>query len=252
MDKATDDYNAWINNVSESIPFKDLPVFKNCIIDKSWYNFFISMKSYLIDINNTLQDDILVNSSIYPDNSNIFSVFKTPLNEIKVVILGKAPTIEKNKCNETKDCGLAFSIKRNDMLSNEIINIYKAVKNDIPDFNIPAHGDLSSWTKNGIFLLNMILTARKNDRYAHAILWEGFIDKVIHHIQNINPNVVFLIWCSQRPEKMQCSISNRTKCYISSYPFDANINDFINCRHFTKTNKYLIRKGIDPINWSIE
>jgi uracil-DNA glycosylase len=133
-----------------------------------------------------------------------------------------------------------------------LINIFKELKSDtgVP---IPTHGNLSAWASEGVLLLNACLTVRDNEPLSHSkIGWIPFTDSVISRISTDKKNVVFLLWGKFAQEKQ--ALIDETKHLVLKAahpsPFSAN-NGFLGSRHFSKTNEYLTRNGIDPVNWAL-
>ncbi|QJC29629.1 uracil-DNA glycosylase [Enterobacteriaceae endosymbiont of Plateumaris pusilla] len=219
--------------------------------DINW-NYFLNkekQKLYFINLINKINADILSGITIYPDKKNIFYVFKvTNFKNLKVVILGQDPYYEKNQAN-----GLAFSVMPNIKIPASLKNIYKALKFDIPNFKIPNHGYLLDWAKQGIMLLNTVLTVKEGLANSHSnIGWEKFTNNIIKIISNNYKNIVFLLWGKNAKKKID--FINKKKHYIltTSHPSPFSVNKgFLFCKHFSKTNKYLIYHKYDPINWNL-
>lgn len=254
MEKATVEYDQWLENTQVTMSiFKDLPIFEKCKVHPSWVDFFESIRVYLEDINNVLVLDIKTHGPILPNNMDIFRAFElTSLDDLKVVILGSAPyTANHVDSSKPRDCGLAFSVNNNDSLTVELNYIYKAVSIDLIDWKTPTHGDLSAWAKQGVLLLNTTLTCRNHNRYIHSFIWEGFIEKLMQYIQKNKPDTAFF-WWNRNPDKISNYINDKTKRYCSVYPIGKIADkEFITCKHFSRVNKYLISKKLEPIDWSL-
>jgi len=217
-------------------------------IEKSWdvalSDFFDS--KLFNDINNSLKNDIDANETIYPEESNIFNAFNsTPFNKIKVVILGQDPYHGKGQAH-----GLSFSVLKGVKLPPSLQNIFKELQAD-EGVEIPESGDLTSWAEQGVLLLNSILTVRASQPASHhKIGWEQFTDNVIKKISDDRENIVFILWGNYAKSKKDL-INSEKHCIIESVhpsPFSA-YNGFFGSKPFSKTNKYLISKGVKPIEW---
>ena len=189
------------------------------------------------------------NKTIYPKQTEIFKAFRnTPYSNIKVVILGQDPYHGVNQAE-----GLSFSVKVGVSKPPSLQNIFKELESDL-GCNIPPHGSLVSWTEEGVLLLNTVLTVEANKPASHKDLgWEQFTDEVIRKINEKNSPVVFILWGSFARNKKDL-ITNKIHYIIESphpSPFSA-YNGFFGSRPFSKTNNFLVSKGIKPINWEIK
>lgn len=187
--------------------------------------------------------------TIFPPADLIFDAFRrTPFNNVKAVILGQDPY---HKIGQAK--GLAFSVPRGITIPPSLRNIYKALKNDIEDFQIPSHGNLSSWADQGVLLLNTTLTVRENQAGSHQKQgWERFTDKVIQLLSDKQEGIVFLLWGNPAQEKAKL-IDTSKHCILKAVhpsPLSAH-RGFLTCKHFSKTNEFLMKQGKDPIDWQI-
>lgn len=216
------------------------------------WRFFLSKEKqspYFQRILYILQQKIKSGETIYPKANDIFNAFRfTAFESVKVVIIGQDPYPNPNQAH-----GLAFSIPYGIALTPSLKNIYKELKSDIPNFIIPKHGHLKSWTKEGVFLLNSILTVEKGKRGSHAnIGWEKFTDKVIDILNIYKRNLVFLLWGNYAKKKG--NLIDKKKHYIltSSHPSPISAKyGFLGCHHFSKTNLFLMKNNKQIVNWQI-
>ena len=160
-------------------------------IEKSWLNElnYILKKKYFINLINKVKEEYKF-YEIYPEGKNIFNAFELcPFNNVKVVILGQDPYHGKNQAN-----GLSFSVNKNINLPPSLKNIFKELKYNYPDIKF-KDGDLSDWAKQGVLLLNSVLTVRDKSPGSHSKLgWEKFTDSVINLISQKKDNIVFILW----------------------------------------------------------
>lgn len=185
--------------------------------------------------------------TIYPSMYDIFNAFKlTPFSKVKVVILGQDPYH-----GEGQAMGLSFSVPKNKELPPSLKNIYKELKDDL-GVNPPDSGDLTAWAKQGVLLLNTVLTVRAGMANSHAGKgWEILTDDVIKKISGGRKNVVFILWGNNARSKKSLIDKSKHLILESSHPSPLSAyNGFFNSKPFSKTNTYLSARGIEPIDWS--
>jgi len=205
-------------------------------------------KPYFLQIATFLKTEKLAGKTIYPPGPLIFNAFNTtPFDQVKVVILGQDPYHGPGQAH-----GLSFSVPKGVPPPPSLINIFKELHSDtgVP---IPAHGNLTHWAEQGVLLLNASLTVRAGEPMSHAkIGWADFTHAVIEKISAQKKNVVFLLWGKFAQDKQ--SLIDETKHYVlkSAHPSPLSAhNGFLGNRHFSKTNEYLVKNGIDPIDWKL-
>lgn len=188
--------------------------------------------------------------NIFPKKKEVFkSFFLTSFKKLKVVILGQDPYHNKNQAD-----GLAFSVPQGSKIPPSLRNILKELSFDLKKvFFTKNNGSLDHWAKQGVLLLNTILTVEENKPSSHkGIGWEKFTDLVISIISKYKKEVIFLLWGAYAQKKI--SRINLRKHYVlcASHPspFSAN-KGFFGCKHFSKTNKILVSIGEKPIDWCI-
>lgn len=186
---------------------------------------------------------------IYPPKADVFNAFRyTEFDQVKVVILGQDPYHGPNQAH-----GLAFSVKPNVPPPPSLVNIYKELSQDIAGFQIPNHGYLVEWAKQGVMLLNTVLTVEQGKAHSHANLgWETFTDHVIAVLNEHTSGLVFLLWGSHAQKKGQF-IDRQKHCVLTAphpSPLSAH-RGFFGCHHFSKANHYLIQQGKTPIDWRL-
>ena len=187
--------------------------------------------------------------TIYPKKTEIFKAFRnTSYQDTKVVILGQDPYHGENQAE-----GLSFSVKEGIGKPPSLQNIFKELNSDL-GCRIPNSGSLVSWTKEGVLLLNTVLTVVANHPASHKDFgWEKFTDKVIEKLNEKETPVVFILWGSFARSKKSL-ITNPIHCIIESAhpsPFSA-YHGFFGSRPFSKANIFLKSRGISPINWEIK
>ena len=204
-------------------------------------DYFISLKNFIIKEYNS--------KTIYPKISEIFNAFtKTNYENVKVVILGQDPYHGENEAE-----GLSFSVKIGIQKPPSLINIFSELKNDL-GIDPPNHGSLVSWAEQGVLLLNSTLTVVKDNPRSHAGKgWETFTDEVIKLINKKTTPVVFILWGSDARSKKSL-ITNKNHLIIeSAHPSPLSAyRGFFGSKPFSKTNDFLIKNKIKPIDWKIK
>lgn len=188
------------------------------------------------------------NHLVFPQADDLFNAFHfTPLSKVKVVILGQDPYH-----NDGQAHGLCFSVKKGVEIPPSLVNIYKELNSDL-GLDIPEHGYLKKWADEGVLLLNTVLTVRAHEPNSHkGIGWEQFTDAAIKILNEQDRPIVFMLWGS--PARAKKSMLNNPKHLILEAPHPSPLSayrGFFGCRHFSKCNSFLIKNGVDPIDWQI-
>lgn len=185
---------------------------------------------------------------VYPDMYDIFNALKyTPFHKVKVVLLGQDPYHGKGQAH-----GLCFSVQKGVTPPPSLQNIYQELHRDV-NFRIPAHGNLIPWTKQGVLLLNTVLTVRANQPNSHAHKgWEILTDRIISLLDQKEEPLVFLLWGKNAKSK-QSLLQNPNHLILStSHPSPYSVHyGFEGCAHFSKTNAFLQAHHMAPIDWQL-
>ncbi|MCR5793144.1 MAG: uracil-DNA glycosylase [Lachnospiraceae bacterium] len=187
---------------------------------------------------------------VYPPSNDIYNAFHlTPLSEVKVVILGQDPYHEQNQAH-----GLSFSVPTNQrVIPPSLQNIYKELEDDL-GCNIPNNGYLVKWAKQGVLLLNTVLTVRAHNANSHKGKgWEQFTDAVIREVNKQERPIVYMLW--GRPAQSKIPMLTNPKHLILKAPHPSPLSayrGFFGCKHFSQANAFLMKHGIEPIDWQIE
>jgi uracil-DNA glycosylase len=185
---------------------------------------------------------------VYPPGPLIFNAFSaTPYEKVRVVILGQDPYHGPDQAH-----GLCFSVRRGVRLPPSLRNIFQELSDDLA-IPPPLHGDLTPWAEQGVLLLNSVLTVRAHEAQSHANRgWEEFTDRVIEILGEKNENLVFLLWGGPAQNKAHMIDEERHRVLKSPHPSPLSAHKgFFGCRHFTRTNEYLVSHGFAPIDWRL-
>lgn len=183
---------------------------------------------------------------IYPDMYDIFNALKyTPFADTRAVIIGQDPYHGPGQAH-----GLCFSVKKGVPLPPSLVNIYKEITDDL-GVTMPQHGELTGWAKQGVLLLNTVLTVRAGQPNSHKDKgWEIFTNRVISELNRKETPIVFLLWGANAEKKARVITNPIHKKLITVHPSPLSAyRGFFGCRHFSKANEILISSGQPPIKW---
>ncbi len=219
------------------------------IVEESWnrrlYDEF--QKPYFASLNAFLLDE-MKHYTIYPSGNDIYNAFNsTPFEKLKVVILGQDPYHGLHQAH-----GLAFSVQEGIALPPSLKNIFTELHDDI-GCDIPQNGNLVKWAREGVFLLNTVLTVRASEAHSHKNRgWETFTDAVIRLISKEKKSVVFILW--GKPAQQKSVLIDASKHHIITAPHPSPLSayrGFFGSRPFSKSNDYLRAEGIGTIDWCL-
>lgn len=215
----------------------------------SWEEIFNNYPK-IDELNNMIKeiDEQRLTKTIYPPKEQVFRVFDLPLKDIKVVILGQDPYH-----NPDQACGLSFSVNDGVPLPKSLINIYKELHDDL-GIKPAKTGNLESWFKQGVFLLNAVLTVEKNSPASHSkIGWENFTDYIIENISEKNENVVFVLWGAYARSKNKLIDPSKHKIIESAHPSPLSAyRGFFGSKVFSRINSYLAENDRETINFELK
>lgn len=203
-------------------------------------------KEYFKKIVSFIQTDSK-SHTILPQHNDLFTAFKlTPLSKVKVVILGQDPYFNPGQAH-----GLAFSVLEDCPIPASLRNIFKEINSDLSLNHSFPHGNLTSWARQGVLLINTVLTVRQGFANSHKdIGWESFTNRVISQINSEDRPIAYLLWGKSAKDKIKL-ISNKKHLVLSAAhpsPLSAN-NGFFGCKHFSQVNKFLTDNKLEPIEW---
>jgi len=186
--------------------------------------------------------------TVYPDMYDIFNALHlTSYSDTKVVIIGQDPYHQPNQAH-----GLCFSVKEGVEIPPSLQNIYKELQNDLGCY-IPNNGTLIPWAKQGVLLLNAVLTVRAHQAASHRMMgWESFTDNVIFLLSRSPNPIVFLLWGAFAQSKASFITAPHHLVLKAPHPSPLSAyRGFFGCKHFSKTNAFLSQAGLKPIDWQI-
>jgi uracil-DNA glycosylase len=203
---------------------------------------------YFAEIASFIKKEKATGKIIYPAGSHIFHAFDTtPFDKVKVVILGQDPYHSPNQAH-----GLAFSVQKGISPPPSLVNIYKELQQDM-GVPTPMHGDLEQWARQGVLLLNAALTVEAHRPMSHSkIGWHHFTNDVIRLVSQEKEHVAFILWGGFAKTKQELIDRSKHLILTAAHPSPLSAhNGFFGCRHFSKTNAWLEKHGLEPIDWSL-
>ena len=223
---------------------------RKVLIETSWKEKLAHefAAEYMSDLSQFLRDEKAAGKVIYPAGADIFSAFNlTPFNTVKVIILGQDPYHGPNQAH-----GLSFSVRHGISPPPSLQNIYKEMSTDLGT-PPPGHGNLETWAKQGVLMLNSVLTVEHGKAGAHVGKgWERFTDAVINQLNSARNNLVFVLWGRKAQQKGSRVDPHRHKIIMSAHPSPLSAyNGFFGSKPFSRANNYLANHNISPINWSL-
>ena len=231
--------------MSESLPIK-----QQIQLEPSWLKVLQAEfeQPYFFAIKQFLLQEKQAGHMVYPQGKLIFNAFEqTPFDEVKVVILGQDPYHGAGQAH-----GLSFSVPLGVPPPPSLVHIFKEIKQDM-GIEPPTHGNLEAWARQGVFLLNAILTVRANTAASHQhIGWQDFTDAVIRRLSEQREGIVFMLWGKFAQNKK--SLIDASKHYIlqAAHPSPLSaLSGFFGCKHFSKCNELLQAAGKHPIDWHL-
>ncbi len=205
-------------------------------------------KPYYLKLYNTVLSEYS-KTTVYPPSEEIFTAFNlTDINDVKVLILGQDPYHEPGQAH-----GLSFSVKPGVAIPPSLLNIYKELEDELSLY-IPNNGYLEKWAKQGVLMLNTVLTVRAHNANSHkGIGWEEFTDAAIMALNELDKPIVYMLWGSNARSKAK--MLNNKKQLVLEAPHPSPLSSyrgFFGCNHFIKCNEFLKANGLSEIDWQIE
>ena len=210
------------------------------LADEFKKDYYLQLRQFLISEYNS--------HTIYPPMNDIFNALKTTsYSDVKAVILGQDPYHGAGQAH-----GMCFSVKKGTPPPPSLQNIFKEIHDEL-GLPIPPHGELTKWAKNGVLLLNTVLTVREGQANSHkGHGWEILTDRIIELLNERNTPIVFLLWGGNARSKAKLITNPKHLVLQCAHPSPLSAyNGFFGCGHFIKANEFLKNNGIEPIDWSL-
>lgn len=221
-------------------------------VNDSWKKFYShqSRQIYFQLLNDFIElekEKYLDNLDIFPCPNQVYSSLNNiDLDQVKVVILGQDPYHQKDQA-----MGLAFSVPQGVKIPPSLVNIYKELHNEF-NMKIPNHGDLTSWSQQGVLLLNTALTVREHCANSHSKIWQPFTDNLIKYLSD-QGGIIFILWGNHAKEKKKfINLQNNNHILTATHPspLSCNRGGFFGCNNFIDCNQILKKIGKTEINWN--
>ncbi|MFT5281829.1 MAG: uracil-DNA glycosylase [Yoonia sp.] len=186
---------------------------------------------------------------VFPNKPEVYNAFAlTPCDQVKVVILGQDPYHGEGQAH-----GLCFSVQNGVKIPPSLRNIYKELSADIEGFIVPKHGNLTNWARQGILMINTVMTVDEANANSHKGKgWEQFTDTVIAQVSEHLHDVIFLLWGKPAQQKIKLIDTSKHHVLMSVHPSPLSAHrGFLGCKHFSQVNELLIKLGKNPIDWQV-
>lgn len=218
-------------------------------INADWLEFLEEefKKPYFLDIKRQYIETLKAGKNIYPPANLTFNAFNlTPLNSLKIVLLGQDPYHKRGQA-----MGLSFSVPKGVPIPPSLRNIFKELNEDL-GVEIPKSGDLSAWARQGVLLLNAIFSVEENKPLSHSLWgWQEFSDQIIKKLSFEKEGLIFLLWGKFAQNKKDLIDTKKHFILEAAHPSPLARKGFLGCRHFSKCNAILQNLGKEPIKWDL-
>ncbi|EAJ7019145.1 uracil-DNA glycosylase [Campylobacter upsaliensis] len=218
-------------------------------INADWLEFLEEefKKPYFLDIKRQYIETLKAGKNIYPPANLTFNAFNlTPLNSLKIVLLGQDPYHKQNQA-----MGLSFSVPKGVPIPPSLRNIFKELNEDL-GVEIPKSGDLSAWARQGVLLLNAIFSVEENKPLSHSLWgWQEFSDQIIKKLSLEKEGLIFILWGKFAQSKKSLIDTRKHFILEAAHPSPLARQGFLGCRHFSKSNALLEKLGKEPIKWDL-
>lgn len=218
----------------------------------SWMSIFDEAREELKIICKALDNDVTRNGHFLPHKNDLFRALElTPLDKVRVVIIGQDPYHQILDNGQPRARGLSFSVAPTDAIPSSLNNIYKEIANNYPGWVRPTNGDLTPWAKQGVLLLNSCLTVLPGQAGSHSKykVWLPFILKILNHLGKIRPNCIYVMW-GKDAQTIGVYLNDKSHKLVAPHPSGLSASrGFFGCGHFRRINDILESGGESPIQW---
>lgn len=218
-------------------------------MNEDWKEFLKDefTKTYFLELKKRYIGALKEKKVIYPPANLTFNAFNlTPLNSLKIILLGQDPYHQPYQA-----MGLSFSVPSGVRLPPSLLNIYKELNSDL-NLAVSKNGDLSTWAKQGVLLLNSILSVEANKPASHSSWgWQEFTDRVIEKLSNEKTGLIFMLWGNYAKSKKILIDTNKHYILEAAHPSPLARSGFLGCKHFSKANELLRKLGKEEIDWRV-
>ncbi|MCH5336215.1 MAG: uracil-DNA glycosylase [Campylobacter sp.] len=218
-------------------------------MNEDWKEFLKDefTKAYFLELKKRYIEALKEKKVIYPPANLTFNAFNlTPLNSLKIILLGQDPYHQPYQA-----MGLSFSVPSGIKLPPSLLNIYKELNSDL-NLAVSKNGDLSTWAKQGVLLLNSILSVEANKPASHSSWgWQEFTDRVIEKLSNEKTGLIFMLWGNYAKSKKILIDTNKHFILEAAHPSPLARSGFLGCKHFSKANELLRKLGKEEIDWRV-
>ena len=215
-------------------------------VPSSWKNVFSEAKEEFKHL------DRIIKTDVFPEKTKVFKAFElTPLEQVRVVLLGQEPYHQRKSNGKSKAQGLSYSVSKDDEIPLMLKNIFQEIVNEYPEtYSFPTHGDLSSWARQGVLLVNSSLTVEPGKAGSHGVIWHGLLSKIFQSIGEVNRKCIYLLW-GNFAKDMADYIPETSVKLFASHPISnrKGADSFFGCNHFREVNRLLEERGEEPIQW---
>lgn len=242
--------------ITEGMTFRDMFL----SIRGSWKEFFLSVLPLADDIERAIytKNELLIKEpwtqrSFFPNRIDLLRAFNlTPLDTVNVVILGQDPYPNLGTDCQPRATGLSFSVREGEAIPPSLVNIFRELEATVPSFSMPSHGNLESWARQGILMINSSLTVYPDIAASHSAIWKAFTKSLIQYVSDKRPGTIFVLWGSHARGYSRL-IKKTCKILEAGHPSTSNLRGgFRGCNHFNLINNELLSSGKAPIQWNLD
>jgi len=214
------------------------------LVPSSWKQVFQESEEEFVYL------DKIIKTDVFPEKKKVFRAFElTPLDEVRVVLLGQDPYHQRKSNGKPRAQGLSFSVSKDDEIPMSLRNIFQEIGSEYPNYNVPEHGDLTKWARQGVLLLNSSLTVEPGKAGSHGVIWHGLLARIFNAIGEVNRKCIYLLWGNFAKDMAEYLPETSIKLF-TSHPSGFSVHKgFFGCGHFKEVNRLLEERGETQIEW---